>query len=236
MTFIQSLVMMTALLSTAWSAGAAQITIVPDATRSVSVTGRGSVSTVPDMASAEVGVSVVDPDAKKAKAAVDASVARIVSLAKALGIAEDALTTAAVNIEPRYDENNPIRLRGYEVAQSVTAVVRDLAKLDAFLDGAVQAGANRNFNVTVSSSREASLKQQALRLAIDAAKEQADAAARQLGVRLGAVRSINLNPTTAYASASASLAAGVASARFLPGTINIGADVAVVFLIDDSGR
>jgi uncharacterized protein YggE len=172
----------------------AQTTILtPDTSKTVSVTGHGSVSTVPDTASADVGVSIVDSDARKAKAAVDATVAKILSVAKGLGVAEVDLRTAAVNIEPRYDEKDRTRLRGYEVTQSVTATIHDLSKLDSFLDGAVQAGANRDFNVTLSSSREAALKQQALKLAIDAAKEQADAAARQLNVRLGAVRSINLN-------------------------------------------
>jgi uncharacterized protein len=212
----------------------AQTTIfTPDTSRVVSVTGHGSVATLPDTASAEVGVSVIDPDARKAKAAVDATVAKIVSLAKGLGVAEVDLRTAALNIEPRYDENNRARLRGYEVTQSVTATIHDLTKLDPFLDGAVQAGANRDFNVTLSSSREAALKQQALKLAIDAAKEQADAAARQLNVRLGAVRSINLN-SGAYGQASlASRVAVSDSARFLPGTITIDASVAVVFLIED---
>jgi len=91
----------------------------------------------------------------------------------------------------------------------------------------------RDFNVTLSSSREAALKQQALKLAIDAAKEQADAAARQLNVRLGAVRSINLN-TGNYGQASLASRVSVSdSSRFLPGTITIDANVGVVFLIED---
>jgi len=212
----------------------AQTTILtPDTSKTVSVTGHGSVSTVPDTASADVGVSVVDSDARKAKAAVDATVAKILSVAKGLGVAEVDLRTAAVNIEPRYDEKDRTRLRGYEVTQSVTATIHDLSKLDSFLDGAVQAGANRDFNVTLSSSREAALKQQALKLAIDAAKEQADAAARQLNVRLGAVRSINLN-TGNYGQASLASRVSVSdSSRFLPGTITIDANVGVVFLIED---
>src|SRR5882672_1264510 len=97
-TFTRYLVIGSVMLGAAQSPAVAQITIVPDTTRSVSVTGRGSVTTVPDTASAEVGVSVVDPDAKKAKAAVDASVTKIVSLAKSLGVSEEGLRTAAVNI------------------------------------------------------------------------------------------------------------------------------------------
>ena len=51
-------------------------------------------------------------------------------------------------------------------------VVKDLAKLDSFLDGAVQAGANRNFDVSVTSSKEAGQRRQSLNLVIQAAREQ----------------------------------------------------------------
>lgn len=212
---------------------AAQPVFATDTSRTVSVTGHGSVTAVPDMATADVGVSVVDLDAKKAKAAVDATIAKIVSLARGLGVSDADLKTAAVNIEPRYDENNRARLRGFEVTQSVTATIRDLAKVDAFIDGAVQAGANHDFNISLSSSREGALRQQALKLALDAAKEQADAAVRQLGVRLGVVRTITVNSAPVFAPLSMARAAISDAPRFLPGTIKIDADVAVVFLIED---
>jgi hypothetical protein len=156
-----------------------------------------------------------------------------VSLARNLGVPEADLKTAAVNIEPRYDENNRARLRGFEVTQSVTATIHDLAKIDAFIDGAVQSGANHDFNINLSSSREGALRQQALKLALDAAKEQADAAARQLGVSLGAVRTITVNAAPVFAPLSMARAAVSDAPRFLPGTIKIDADVAVVFFIED---
>jgi uncharacterized protein len=211
----------------------AQQVFKPDTTRTVSVTGRGSVTAVPDTASADVGVSVVDQDARKGKSTVDASVARILSLARGLGIPDGDLKTAAVNIWPRFDDNNRSHAREYEVSQTVTVVIRDLSKLDAFLDGAVQAGANRDFNVTLSSSREAEWRQQAMKLAIDAAKEQAEAAARQLNLRLGTVRTITVNPTPGFVPLSLARAAAADAPRFLPGTLKIEADVAVVFFIED---
>ena len=211
----------------------AQQMFKPDTTRTVSVTGRGSVTAVPDTASADVGVSVVGPDARKAKAAVDSSVARILSMARGLGIPDADLKTAAVNIWPRFDDNNPAHPREYEVTQSATVVIRDLSKLDEFLDGAVQAGANRDFSVTLSSSREVEWRQQALKLTIDAAKQQAEAAAHQLNLRLGAVRTITVNPTPGIVPISLARGASADSPKFLPGTLTIEADVSVVFFIED---
>jgi uncharacterized protein YggE len=214
-----------------WST--AQQVFKPDTTRTVSVTGRGSVTAVPDTASADVGVSVVDSDARKGKASVDASVARILSLARGLGIPEADVKTAAVNIWPRFDDTNRSHAREYEISQTVTVVIRDLSRLDEFLDGAVQAGANRDFNVTLSSSREVEWRQQAMKLAIDAAKVQAEAAARQLNLRLGAVWTITVNPTPGFVPLSLARAAAADAPRFLPGTLKVEADVAVVFLIED---
>lgn len=216
----------------------AQITIVPDTSRSIHVTGRGSVTVVPDAATVDLGVFAIDNDPKRAKAVVDTAIGRIVSLAKSLGVGTDSLRTAAVNIEPRYDAENPTRFRGYEVTRSITAMLRDLDKLDALLDGAVAAGANRNFDVTVTSSREAELKRQAMSLAIDNAKAQADLAARQLGVRVGPVRSINLNRTGIgeAVTVSSSMIVAATSARFLPGTIKVDAEVSVTFAIEDIAK
>ena len=72
-----------------------------------------------------------------------------------------------------------------------------------------------------------------MKLAIDAAKEQAEAAAHQLNLRLGSVRTITVNPTPGFVPLSLARAASPDAPRFLPGTIKIDADVAVVFLIED---
>jgi len=142
----------------------------------------------------------------------------------------------AVNIEPRYEDDRSGRLRGYEVTRSVTIVLSDLAKLDPFLDGAVQAGANHEFEVTLTSSRGEELRKQALMLALEDAKTQAQFAAGQLGARIGPVRSIDLNSERAGVLASARIAPGSPAARFLPGTIRITSQVLVVFSLEDSAQ
>ena len=59
--------------------------------------------------------TALDADLKKAKATVDATIDRIVSLAKTLRLDEHPLKTTAVNIEPRYDLDNQARLGGASV-------------------------------------------------------------------------------------------------------------------------
>ena len=89
----------------------AQITFVPDTSRVIRATGRAAISTAPDVATVTLGIWVADSDARRAKASVDSIVGKVVSLAKGLKVGDSDLRTAAVNIEPRSDPDNPTRLR-----------------------------------------------------------------------------------------------------------------------------
>jgi uncharacterized protein YggE len=212
------------------------MTFVPDTSRVVRATGRASITTVPDVAMVTLGVRVTDADARRAKTSVDAIISKIVSLAKGLKVPDGDLRTAAVNIEPRSDPENPTRSRGYEVTRSITVVLKRLEDLDALLDGAVQAGANSDFDVELTSSRAEELRREATTQALADARAQANVAAEQLGVRVVGVRSIDLEGANRQGMVNASMASyatGVPTARFLPGLIRINVEIPVVFMIDD---
>lgn len=215
----------------------AQVTVVPDTSRVIRTTGHASIEVAPDMATVTLGVWVGDADAKRAKTAVDATVAKIVALARSLKVADGDLKTAAVNIAPRYDMENPTRFRGYDVTRSVTIVLRQIDSLDPLLDGAVQAGANRDFEVDLSTSKEEELKREAVTKALANARTQANTAAEQMGVRVTGVRSIDLEGASrqglVQTSRSLAVSSGPAPARFLPGSITVTADIPVVFTIED---
>jgi uncharacterized protein YggE len=210
----------------------AQVTIVPDTSRTIHVTGRSTVSASPDTATVELGVFADDASPKKAKAVVDQVIGRILVAARDLGVPETVVRTAAVNVEPRYADEQQTKMLGYEATRTITVVLRDITKLEALLDGAVAAGANRNFDVQLTSSKQEQLRQEALEVAVDAAKAQAQAIVQRLGARLGPVRSINLEkaPTNVLYSA-ARVAAN--SARFLPGDIKVDAEVSLTFMLED---
>jgi uncharacterized protein YggE len=215
------------------SGASAQVTVVPDTSRVIHVTGRSTVSAKPDTATVGLGVFAVDPVAKKAKATVDQTIARIVQLARELQVPDTDLRTGAVNIAPRYADEYESKMLGYQVTRTVTIVLRDLEKLDALLDGAVAAGANSAFDVELSSSKQEQLRQQALEAAVDAAKAQAQAIVQRLGARLGAVRTINLEKAPVAVSYSVARVAANA-AKFLPGDIKVDAEVSLTFLLEEA--
>ena len=111
--------------------------------------------------------------------------------------------------------------------------LRDLIKLDTLIDRAIQTGANRQFAVTLQSSREKELREQALSMAIEDAKSQAARLAAGFGVKLGPVRSIRPGLDSANAlRAGATISYG--HGTFAPGTIRFEEGVSITFLLDPS--
>ena len=97
------------------------------------------------------------------------------------------------------------------MTRSVTVVLKQLESLDLLLDGAVQAGANRDFDIELTSSRADELKPEATAQALADARAQANAAAEQLGVKVVSVRSIDLEGASRQGTVTASAASSTAS-------------------------
>lgn len=215
----------------AWSsAGWAQITIVPDTSRLLTAGGRATVVATPDMASVSLGVYVLDPDLRKAKGASDRIVRGLLQVADDLGLPPADVSSSALDIEPQYSDDKQPVFRAYEVSRTVEVTLRDLAKLDALIDRAIQAGANRQFAVTLQSSRERELREQAMSMAMENAKAQAARLAAGFGVKLGPVRSIRPGLDSGNgASMGATISYG--HGTFAPGTIRFEEGVSVTFLL-----
>jgi len=226
-------VVATLILSVIGLSGAAdaQITIVPDTSRRLSVDGVGEVSAPPDVATVSLGVYALEKDLEQAKGHVDGVMVRLIELASELGIDTADLKTSAVSVYAEYTTEDVPTFRGFEVTRSLTVELHDLTKLDALLDGAVKAGANRDFGVEIDSSRRDQLARQATRRAIEDAKRQAAEAAAQLGVTLTGVRSVNLNPRSG--SNFSARVRSPAEGFFLPGEVTVESKVSVVFLLED---
>ncbi|HEV8580006.1 MAG TPA: SIMPL domain-containing protein [Thermoanaerobaculia bacterium] len=212
----------------------AQVTIVPDTSRLLMAGGKGIVITPPDMATVSLGVYVLDPDLRKAKSESDTVVKHLLQVMTDLGLPADDVSSSAISIEPQYtDEKQPV-FRGYEVSRTIEVILRDLAKLDTLIDNSIQAGANREFAVTLQSSREKELREKALSMAIEDAKSQATRLASGFGVKLGPVRSIRPGSDYSGSRLAASTTISYGHGTFAPGTIRFEAEVSVTFLLESS--
>ena len=163
-------------------AGAADPATAPD---TVTVTGTGSVSAVPDRAEISAGVETRAATAKAALAANGAAMQKVIAALRGNGGSD--VTTQTVSLSTAFDQNG--QPNGF-VASNVASAQTSLAGAGALIDAAVAAGANTVYGPSLSRSDADELYRQALAKAVDDAKERAAVLAKAAGRSLGGVTAI----------------------------------------------
>lgn len=174
---------------------AAAGTPLPDAPHVVT-TGEAKVSAKPDSATIQFQfdhrasrASRALPAKQQVDAAVNAFLAGLGRFAVADTDVRASELSAAEDID--YDDKGRPVSNGFVADRSVTAVLRDLSRLNEFLDYGLGAGATGIGDVSFTSSDEKRLREEAKRKAIEDARAKADGLATAFGSRLGPVYSIN---------------------------------------------
>jgi hypothetical protein len=177
-------------------AAAAADNAVNASPRTITISGDAEVKVVPDEVSIHLGVESSDKDLGKAKKENDDRIKKVIAAARSAGVEEKRIATDQVSIEPHYEANRSWSngrptLDGYTVRRTVQITLRDVAKFDAVLTAALEAGANYVHGVHFTTTELRKYRDQARSLAIKAAQEKATALARELGMKPGKPRSIN---------------------------------------------
>lgn len=193
--------------------------------RTVTVTGTGSVSSVPDRAEVSFGVESRADTAKAALAANAAEMRKVIDALRRAGARD--IRTQWVSVAPRVVESGAIA--GFTASNSVSATT-DVAKAGALVDTAVAAGANQVYGPSLSTGDAESLYRQALKAAVGQARERAEVLAAAAGAKVGAVTAIveGGGGPIAYAK-TASVAAEATPIE--PGQQQTTATVAVTFAL-----
>ena len=157
------------------------------AARVVTVTGDAEVRVVPDEVVVTLGVGTKDVALDVAKSENDAIVQRVLKLAQDYAIDDDHIQTDYIGINPTYDYSGygPERLTGYSVDKNIVVTLGDLSKFEDLLSGALEAGANYVHDVQFQTTELRKYRDQARALAIQAAREKAEALAGELDQGLG---------------------------------------------------
>jgi uncharacterized protein YggE len=208
--------------------------------QTLSVEGQGSVMITPDQASLSVSVTRSAPTSAPALSAANRTVDAIVHAVSSVGVPASAIQTgsistncARIRVGPKGHKHRIQRCAANE-SLSITSTAAIVGRV---VDAATHAGASSiegpNFSFANPSAGEVAAEH----AAITDARNQATAAADQLGYTITGVQSISLNPQSGGGAASGSASSPVPKGgpstptTVHPGVQEVDATVAVVFTI-----
>jgi hypothetical protein len=206
-------------------------TSVPAAIRTITVTGHGEASGIPDVAELSIGVSSRAKSAADALSAMSDRANKLIAVIKDTGVADKDVRTAGLSLQPTMD--NAGQITGYEASTSVVATIRDVSKVGPSIDAAAQQiGDDVRLNGVSFSFRDTGSLMGSARVdAVKRARADAEDLATAAGLQLGAVQSIAEGTTVTpipYAAAGGIRAAAV---PVLPGSQSVSVDVTMVFAL-----
>lgn len=162
------------------------------------LSGEGTASAAPDLAVINSGVVSEAATAREALDANSAAMAKLVETIKAAGVEDKDIATSGFSVQPRYiysqrkdGTQEPPRITGYEVRNTVTVKVRDLSKLGGVLDKAVTEGSNQIDSLSFDIADKKKLYEEARKEAFADARAKAELYAEAAGVKLGRLRELS---------------------------------------------
>jgi uncharacterized protein YggE len=195
-------------------------------TKTITVTGNGSVTTVPDRAGFDFTVDTRAGTAKSALAQNAAAAAAVAAAIKNAGVAAADIQTSQVSLSPQTNQAGT-EIVGYAASNTVS-VTTTIAKAGSTVDAAVGAGADGVSGPSLSLSDQDAQYREALKKAVADAHAKAQALADAGGLSLGGVQTIveGTGQVPLPFAQKAGVSAGVA---IEPGTQTIDASVTVTF-------
>ncbi len=159
----------------------------------IMVTGEGESSVKPDLAMLTLSVMQEAATAREAMTANNEAMSKVIAGMKSAGIADKDLQTAGIQINPHYNYTNKpdgsqeATLVGYQVTNTLTIRVRDLAKTGEVIDSAVSNGVNQGGMVVFTNDDPSAVVTEARKKAVADAMSKAKTLTEAAGVTLGRI-------------------------------------------------
>jgi uncharacterized protein len=157
------------------------------------VTGEGTVSSAPDIATISLGVTTTATSAAEAMAANSKSLSAVLERLKAAGVAPKDMQTSNLSLNPNwvsYDSGTSSKIDGYTASNMLTVQVRALDTLGAVLDSSISDGANTLNGVTFGVAEPRPALDEARKKAVADAIARATLLVQAAGGELGPIVSI----------------------------------------------
>ncbi len=154
---------------------------------SVSVTGTGRVTVVPDRFTFNVGVQTIANTVEDAVNENNRKVAAVLAALKKAGAQDKDIRTSNFSIYPQqdYTQGQLPRIIGYQVSNNVTVMRDKIAEAGKLLQAAIAAGVNTSSGLQFEVSDPAKGRDQGLKAAFDDARSKAVLLAQAAGRTLG---------------------------------------------------
>ncbi len=163
-----------------------------DIQRTISITGEGKITAIPDIALVSLGLTTEKKNISDAQSENSTTMNSLIEKLKGLDIAKEDIKTTNYSIYPAYDWTDGRQvLRGYTVSQDVQVKIRKTDQVDKVLLIAGDLKLNQIGGLTFDIDNPENYRQEARIKALENAKEKADALAKVMGVKLGKVISFS---------------------------------------------
>jgi uncharacterized protein YggE len=199
------------------------------------VSGTGRVAIEADVADLRLGVALGRPTVDEARAEAATTMAAILAAVAEAGVDRRDVRTTLLSVQPRYDYRDgkaPV-LSGYELANTVEVVVRDLARLADVVDGTLRAGATSMDGLAVRIADPAPAEREARLRAMAEARARAEVLAEAGGLTLDGVSAIvegtPARPPMPFAKAERMALAADASTPVEAGSLEVAVTVTVTY-------
>ncbi len=171
---------------------------------SITVSGKGEVTAISDIATISVNLSKDGATAKEAQNLLNEQITKTVDYLKKQKIEDKDIKSEYGGLNPKYSyegvacftypcpQKDP-KIVGYTATQSITVKVREVDNANEVRTGLATLGLTNISGPTFSIDNQDALNDQARSKAIDDAREKAQVLAKQLGVRLGDVMNFSEN-------------------------------------------
>ncbi len=207
--------------------------------RTVTMSGQSEVSMAPDQAWVTVGIEQRAQKPQDAQRMAAEVMNRVRAQLTALGIPEAAIQTVSFNMNADWDyTNNQRKLRGYVVTNMLRVRVDDITKVADVLDRSIASGGNAIHGVRWDIKDRVKVERDALRQAVEDARQRAEVAVAAAGGKLGVVSNISEQRFEYQPKNQMMLQRGMAasvedaSTPISPGEIEVRASVTVSFRIE----
>jgi uncharacterized protein len=206
----------------------------------VAAHGLGMVEVEPDIARLGFGISATHPTVAEGRDEVARGVARLIALARDMGLQDEHIATAALHVRPQHEwnpETRTQRLVGYVVTRQVALKLSDLSRLGELTEQALGLGVTEASPAVFDTSRRAELEAEALAAAARDARARARVMAEALDMSVGAPLHVEAGgvaepprPMQRAMALEADAAAGAET--YQPGLIRISASVTARFALE----